>query len=353
MVRRTTTSIKILETLTGLLVIAAPTLAGPPEGDGLPPRPTAAPEVDAVEPLDPAERPMRRSVCLELPRLSTLCEEEPGCMVRQVTLRELPPGSLHVEYEGFQSFLARRLQSRYRSLWRDQIDLWYDETNMTDAEFRAAREEIQLGFQDLKTGRWWERSWRDSLLPEKGGAPETPWVHKVGQEIDVVRIGAFRFTNELKIRIDGWTVLALEPDPGLIFREREEIAEPTRVARDHARLGRALRDPQYDGRRPTTRDGAVGALPVLAPMVGIELVPARRIIWEGVTFRVKLRPQISARVPSDMRPAGFVRSLSLRCSIDMFLGKQNRQVMGIDLACTWDPEDREVEAMGNLALINW
>lgn len=356
MVRCARTTLKFLSALTGLGLLATPSLAGPNDldpQDGLPPRPTAIPEAESLVPAESFERPTLRSVCLELPPLSTLCEQEPGCLVPQVTLRELPPGSLHIEYEGFQSFLVRKLQSRYRSLWKDQLELLYDETNMTDAEYRRAREEMNLAFADLKVGRWWERSWLESLPPEKGGAPELPWVHEVGQEIDVVKIGAFRFTNELKIRIDGTTILALDPDPGLVFREREEIAEPRRVARDHARLVRASRDPQYDGRRPTTRDGAVGRIPTLSPMLGIELVPARRILIEGFTWRVKLRPQISARVPSDYRAAGFVRQLSLRCSIDMFMGKKNAEVLGLDFSCSYSPEDREVVARADLALIRW
>ena len=350
MLRGPAASVKILETLAGLLIACAlPCLAGPPPSDGrLPSRPD---EVQ-VERLGAPERALPEAK-LRLPRL---CDMEPDrdSLVRQVTLTELPPGSLVIEYEGFQSFVVRKLQSRYRSLWRGQISLLYDETNMTDAEFRAAMEDMALSLADHKTGRWWDRSWRDSLLPEKGGAPARPWVHTVGEELELFRIGAVHLSNELKLRVDKVAVFSLEADPGLVYREREEISQPSRVARDHARLQRAMIDPEDDwAPRPTTDRSPVGRLPTVEPLVALELRPARTIFLEGVSWRFKVRPLLRLRLPDDMAPEGFVRTAAVRLGADMYLGQDERHVLSLDVGLSYRPETQDVEIRGELALVSW
>ena len=350
-------SVKILEAL-ALLGLAAPAFAEPPRDDGLPARPQqqgARAQERAASPRT-SDLLGHMPLCpLRLPRLADL-DPEPESLLRQVTLSELPPGSLQIEYRGVQGFIARRLQSRYRSLWRGQIDLWYDETALSDAERNAALTELGWAFADLRTGRWWERSWLDSRLPEKGGAPATPWVHTEGEALEVFRVGRVRLTNELKLRVDRVGELSLDADPGLVYRAREEIETPTRVARDHARLARAMRDPEDDGRRPPlTEDGAVGQLPVLAPMVAIELAPAQRIFMEGVSWRVKLRPSLRFKVPDDFdpNPVELLRSLTLRFSADMHLGQSELEVLSVELGVTYSPEDHQVDVRAQLALVAW
>lgn len=345
-------SVKNLEALALLIALACPCLAGPPSSDGtrddLPTRPI---EVEARAHEGPLTR--LRDVRLHLPRLGDL-DSDRDSFLRDVSLTELPPGSLVIEYEGLQSFIVRRLQSRYRSLWRSQVSLLYDETSMSDAEYRAANDEISLAFTDLKTGRWWERSWRDSLLPEKGGAPAVPYIHKVGQEIELFRFGGLHLTNELKVRVDRLAVFSLDADPGLVYRERRALGEESRAARDNARLQRAMIDPDDDGaRRPTTSRSPVGRAPVAEPLVAIELAPARTIFWEGISWRVKLRPQLRLRLPDDMQPVGFVRAASLRLGIDMHMGQDERQVMSLDFGVSYQPEDGELQVRGELALVSW
>jgi hypothetical protein len=334
-----------------MLTLALPAQADPPSRDGsLPTRP----DVRAGS-VDAPRSSLTSCPTLRLPRLADL-EPERDSLLRQVTLTELPPGSLVVEYQGVQGFLARRLQSRYRSLWRSQIDLLYDETSMTDAERSAALDEIGTGFADLRGGRWWERSWRESLLPEKGGAPARPWVHVVGQDLELFRLGAVSVTNELKVRVDRLAVLSLDAAPGLVYREREEISEPSRVARDNARLTRAMVDPEDEARRPVTSRSPVGQVPLLEPFVGLELAPARTIFMEGVSWRFKVRPLVRLRLPSDLgvdQLAEFARSLSLRLSADMHLGQREQRVLSLELGLTYHPPEGDLEVRGELALVSW
>lgn len=346
--------IKILEAL-ALLGLAAPAFAGPPRDDGLPARPDPQAQETRTTAATPDLLELSPFASLRLPRLADL-DPEHDELLRQVTLTELPPGSLQIEYRGIQGFVVRRLQSRYRSLWRGQIDLWYDETAMSDAERNAALTELGWAFADLRTGRWWERSWLDSRRPEKGGAPARPWVHTEGEALEVFRLGRVRLTNELKLRVDRLGELSLDADPGLVYRAREEIETPTRVARDHARLQRAMRDPEDDGRRlPLTEDGAVGQLPVLAPLVAIELSPAQRIFMEGVSWRVKLRPSLRFKVPDDFdpNPVELLRSLTLRFSADMHLGQSELEVLSVELGVTYSPEDHQMDVRAQLALVAW
>lgn len=346
-------SVKILEALV-LFGLAAPAFAEPPREDGLPARPRLQAETRATPASNGDLLGLSPLAPLRLPRFADL-DSEPDSLLRQVTLTELPPGSLQIEYRGVQGFIVRRLQSRYRSLWRGQIDLWYDETAMSDAERNAALTEMGWAFADLKTGRWWERSWLESRLPEKGGAPAKPWVHTEGEALELFRVGRVRLTNELKLRVDRVGELSLDADAGLVYRAREEIETPSRVARDHARLQRAMRDPDDDGRRPLIEHGAVGQLPVLAPMVAIELAPAQRIFMEGVSWRVKVRPSLRFKVPDDFapNPAELLRSLSVRFTADMHLGQSELEVLSVELGLTYSPDDHELDVRAQLALVAW
>jgi len=110
-----------------------------------------------------------------------------------------PPGIRYL-YGGIQYVILKQME-RYYYRYRNQYvdDLQGSQRSFFEIEQEQLR--FMEGQSDLETGRWWERSWEDSRLPENGGAPyERPVVHR-GEEVDVFDWGWLKLTNEGKVTL--------------------------------------------------------------------------------------------------------------------------------------------------------
>ncbi|MCO5168361.1 MAG: hypothetical protein M9894_18640 [Planctomycetes bacterium] len=307
------------------------------------------PEVDDLG-RDPDLRPSldpRVDVRLELPSFRWLPRATHGSdFVRQVSLTHLPPGSLIVRYDGLEGFVVRKVQARMRKLWRDSIRDAYDAEAIDWDRYDRAFEVMHESFADHRAGgRWWERSWLDSLTPERGGAPANPFVQTIGQEIQVARLGPLSLSNELRVSLDRLSFLRIDPDGGQIYRDHDV----RRLAREHAHLRRDDADDPED--LPAI---AVGKRTIIEgtqePLVRITLEPPDPGLLPGY-WRLRLRPMAAFRVNGD--PAEMLKEVSLRVTMELFIGEQRRHFMNVEAVARFQPADQEMALGIELSLLTW
>lgn len=306
-----------------------------------PPRPEADDlGRDPRRPLD-----VEVDVRLELPTFRWLPHVDNGAdFLRQVSLTRLPPGSFRVRYEGIESVVVRKIQSRLRKLWRDSISDAYEAEMLDDDALEAAFTDMYHRLADFGAGgRWWERSWLDSLVPERGGAPATPVVQQIGQEIELFRLGPLSFNNELRVRVDGLT-LRVDPDAGQIYRDHDY----GRLAREYAYIKRDDQD-EDDAELPAIlpRSEAKGTS---EPLVRIVLEPPDPGLLPGY-WRLRFRPQAAFRLTRD--PMAMVKEVSLRVTLELFIGANRTKFMEIEGLIEYEPDDNIARLGIEVALITW
>jgi hypothetical protein len=91
--------------------------------------------------------------------------------VEQVTFNApQPPGSVQIRYGGLRGLFVDELESQLTNFWIDRIQLNISYSPIWDQA--EPYENLANFLTDTKRGgRWWERAWYYSRLPEKGGAP--------------------------------------------------------------------------------------------------------------------------------------------------------------------------------------
>jgi hypothetical protein len=303
-------------------------------------------------------------LALTLPRYSWLPARR-AALVDQVTLTRLPPGSLLLRYQGFQGFVVGKLRRELRKRWLSSLrDQWEGQVLSDDAYEQA----LEAMYDDLALheagGAYWTRRWYESLPAEKGGAPEVPYVQQVGQKVDLVRIGSWSISNDMRAHLDGVT-LSLDAGQGPYVR-RSDGSVAVRLAREHARLARArgetdseieagvVFDDATDPNPPSDDEGADAT----SGFVRLTFTAPRPTRWLGGTeIKVKLRP--TARFKLDQADTYFVRDLSLRaqftfCDPTTVEGRR----FPLPLACLeavlrYQPENNELSCGVELALIAW
>lgn len=267
--------------------------------------------------------------------------------MHQVALTRLPPGSLVVRYEGIEGYLLRKAQSRLKSLWRESIKDAWEGGILDDQRYDAAIDEMYDSLADFRAGgRWWERSWLDSLTPERGGAPVQPFVHRIGERIDVLRLGPVHFTNDFKARVDQVTVLSFDPDGGQIHRD----VDLRRLAREHARLQRSGddQDAREDELPTLTGEPPDGGL--AEPTVRITLEPPNPGLLPG-HWRLRFRP--SAKIDLLGEPSKIIEGLSMRVTLELFLGESRVKFMEIEALATYELEDNSAAIGIEVSLLTW
>lgn len=316
-------------------VIHPPRTESPlPESDDLgqdPDRPVHDDEVD---------------VRLELPTFRWLPRIGNGAdFLQQVSLTHLPPGSLMIRYEGVEGVIVRKLERRMRKLWRDSIQDAYKAEMIDDVTYRAAFTDMYERMADFQAGgRWWERSWMDSLVPERGGAPARPYTETIGQRLEVFKLGPLSFTNDLRAHVDSFTVLSVDPDGGQIYRDHDY----GRMAREHAHLKRDDEDDPDE--LPTIGIKRNVAQGTAEPLVRIVLEPPDPGLLPGY-WRLRFRPQAAFRLSGD--PMSMVKEVSLRVTLELFIGAKRTKFMEIDALVEYEPDDN-VGAFGvEISLLTW
>lgn len=225
-----------------------------------------------------------------------------------ITMRQLPPGSLQYQFTGFHRFAVRHARSQYRRFVRRAARRgWYvrpeDHDHWPLFNNRAERDFVG-GFNN---GAWWQRSWMDSLPPEKGGAPATPVVHVYGSDTSW-EWGPFTLTNGMNLRFDYIAFFELNPNPV-----------------------------ETQGARPERR-------------ATLDIRPARETHVSSTNLRFDLKPRIRVGMPKGEDWQSILRELSLRGSVDI-------RHRGVTLAqgeieVAWDPQGG-VEVTFELSLIRW
>lgn len=323
-------------------------MAAAREGGGLDGRGSLVPRPETDDLGRDPDRPIFDDVDvrLELPSFSWLPHLGNGAdFLHQVSLTRLPPGSLRMKYEGLEGIVVRKLNGRLKKIWRDSInDAWEAEMLDVDA-YKAAFNDMYERMGDFNAGgRWWERSWLDSLTPERGGAPAQPFVHTIGERLEVFKLGPLSFSNDLRAHLDHFTVLRVDPDGGQIYRDHDT----ERLAREHAHLKRdADDDPEELPAIGLNRSSAQGTS---EPLVRITLEPPDPGLMPGY-WRLRLRPQAAFRLSGD--PADMIKEVSLRVTLELFIGEKRMKFMEIDALVEYEPDDNQAAFGFEVALITW
>lgn len=120
-----------------------------------------------------------------------------------VSMTHIPQGSLRIDYDGPRRVLMRQMQNQFRRLVRK----YETESDDYETPMRLDRWSLVPASDD-----WWGRNWLDSLPSDKGGAPDSPYRHTIGKELEF-RCGPLSITNTFKISIDYVAAFRFNTDP--------------------------------------------------------------------------------------------------------------------------------------------
>jgi len=228
--------------------------------------------------------------------------------LQAVTMTSFPPGSLIIQYEGLHGLVVKHARSQFRRLVRHAVKAgWY-----TQPEEYWSRRGLyeQLDHHDWSgsglNGSWWQRSWLESRLSEKGGAPGAPCVYTYGHENEL-RFGPFSVTNSLKLRFDYIGFFELNPDP---------------VSHEHGQKS-----------TPFSLD-----------------VRATNDAVFGTRLKFRLKPHIRLGVPQGGDWLSFLRGVALRGSFE--ISQQEHEVISGEIEVKWRQRDDVVVTL-EVALVRW
>jgi hypothetical protein len=123
------------------------------------------------------------------------------------------------QFNGFHSVAYRYARRYYNAAVNDFFrDLWSG-GSLSGLDFQKRLESFRFA-EANPSAHWWQRDWRDSLVPEKGGWPRDSRVVSFGEETSLVDLAGVQLTNEGKIRL-GDLLFYLEnrrqaPSPGAV-----------------------------------------------------------------------------------------------------------------------------------------
>lgn len=142
----------------------------------------------AAPPID------HRSVVLDLGRISAFARGR----ILDGFLGEVAPENERVVYDfsGIQCVAYRYLMGYYKQMFQSELLDQWSTGRMTIMDLDRHYADFANGLNDVRFGVWWDRSWRDSLPVEKGGASTLPRRIEIGRVIEVFRVGELALTNE-------------------------------------------------------------------------------------------------------------------------------------------------------------
>jgi hypothetical protein len=151
-----------------------------------------------------------RSIVLDLKRLTFAGHGADGGFVHEVA----PPSSNHAVYDfsGIPCVLYHFVMGYYKQAFQDELYQHWATGYMTIMDLEHAHERYVNGLAEARYGRWWDRTWRESLPVEKGGIPLKPQVIEIGREIEVFRLWDFALTTEGRVVAPGNVALYLSDD---------------------------------------------------------------------------------------------------------------------------------------------
>jgi hypothetical protein len=224
-----------------------------------------------------------------------------------VTMASLPPGSLKIRFTGFHGFVVKHIRSQYRRFVRHAFrEGWYVLPDKALSRREVYQRVDHTDFNPLTNGAWWQRSWNESLPPEKGGAPLAPHIHTYGQET-AWKFGPITVTNTFKVKFDYVAFFELNPDP--VSHEHSERNSP--VSLDV----RALQSASF-----------------------------------GTRFRFGIKPHVRLGVPRNGDLMSFLRGASIRGTFD--IQRRGRRLLAGEVEVKWRPRDGVVVTL-EFALLSW
>lgn len=226
--------------------------------------------------------------------------------LNSVTMRELPPGSLYIDYDGVHGVAVKHLRSQFRRFARQAARKgWLIQQD--DDTFRTLHERLAHIPADARSnGHWWQRSWLDSLPEDKGGAPTVPYAHTYGSETSW-DFGPFTVTNTLKIRFDYIAFFEINPEP---------------ISHDHRRK---------------------------SPRVTLDVRSVKGTSF-GTRFRFDVKPKISVSLPKSSDVMSALRYAAIQG--DFEIRHSDRKLIEGQAEIRWDPREGLVASV-EVSLVSW
>jgi hypothetical protein len=356
------------------------------DGDGgavTPPR-TAFPEArdDGASHHGTSAPPLEhRSILLELDLLHAPPLGD-SALLNELAPEEIAPGSLVSSYRGVQSLVVRRLLGYFRHLSSVSMQTRWEKSDESifDME-RSVRRETEDEADLRSGGRWWDRTWRQSLVPSRGGAPAEPTVIAVGQEVELFRFGEVSLTNEAQIRL-GRLSLYLDDD-----RIYELVGQRARDAFLAATQAKARPDPNAARPAPTVPgqdpskpvktlvseesriDISIGLgeddadVELERVLAGTERQRGRRTagrfetpkgnLVTGEGWNLCAHPALGLRLPTSSDMTQAFSSVSIAFDVNLFPG-ETRQLWGlVSLRFQASPSGRTCSATLDFEVLRW
>lgn len=123
-----------------------------------------------------------------------------NALLTQLAPRRFAPGEIRLRYDGLEGVLVSRVISYHRRYWSRSLNDRYNRGYLSLFDFERLQYERSCAEGDAQlVGRWWERSWMESLPEEKGGAGPTQTI-TMGRELNVLQFDEISITNTGQIR---------------------------------------------------------------------------------------------------------------------------------------------------------
>ncbi len=323
-----------------------------------------------------------RSILLDLGTLRPTSAAD-AAFVNEVAPEEECPGSLIHTYRGLEAVAVRRILGYYAHVFQVDTAKRWAGTNDSPFDMDQRIRDMVDAQSDLGTGgRWWERTWRQSLTPQLGGAPSTPRVQVTGEEIELFHLGELSITNEGRVKVGR---LSLYLDDDRIYQQIEQKTRDTLIlqvrARLDANLARVATPPDRDRAEKTVK--APGVPEESHPDAALELTeddallelervlagtsrerarPAsgkfetpKGSLYTGDGWNLSLHTTFHLRVPdSTSSPEGAISTVAAELDLNLYPG-ETRQLFGyIAFKASCDPHDRNaVMASVELDIFRW
>jgi len=110
-----------------------------------------------------------------------------------------PTYHINYEYAGLEGVIKNQLEKLANRYYRKQLRDYWEQSYLhpLDLDKRVRELNLQNGEH-----RWWDRTWRESLPPEKGGQQE--YTQQIGSKIEIIQIGPTGITNEGRFSWETW-----------------------------------------------------------------------------------------------------------------------------------------------------
>ena len=225
-----------------------------------------------------------------------------------VTMRDLPEGSLHYRFRGFHRFALRHARSQYRRFVRRAArNGWYVRPEDQDASPLFDNNYERNYVPGFNNGAWWQRAWYDSLPPEKGGAPATPFIQTIGDDT-AWSWGPLTVTNSFNVRFDYIAFFELNPNPV-----------------------------ETQGSSPEKR-------------ATLDIRPAAPTSVTATSFKFDIKPRVRVGMPRDGNLESLLRELSARASMEV--RHRGVPIVQAEIEASWSPQDGPSVTF-EVALVNW